>query len=78
MSTALPMLAAISGESLMWLVIEVLVAGLIYWLLTWAIAQIGPPEPFAKIAKFILVVAVCVFLINALLGLAGHPIIVFR
>lgn len=78
MSAVLPMLAAISGESLMWLVIEIIVGGLIYWLLTWALASVGLPEPFAKIAKVVLVLAVCVFLINALLGLAGHPIIVFR
>lgn len=74
----IPILAAISGESLMWLVIEIIVGGLIFWLITWALAQMGLPDPFQKIARVVLVLAVVVFLINALMTIGGHGFIVWR
>lgn len=69
------MLAAISGESLIWLVIQLLIFGLVYFIISWGVAQIAPPEPFAKIIRVVLVLAVVIFLINALLGLGGRPFI---
>lgn len=71
------MLAVVTGQSLVWLVVEILIAGLIYWVVTWGVAQIAPPEPFAKIIKVVLVLAVVLFLVNALLTLGGHPLISF-
>lgn len=73
----LALLAAISASSLGWLVVEIIIAGLIFWLCTWGLAQVGLPEPFAKIAKVVLVIAVVVFLVNALMALGGHPFIAF-
>ena len=68
-------LAVVSGESLMWLIVTIIVAGLIFWLLDWAIKACGVPEPFSKLARVVLILATVVFLINALLGIAGHPFI---
>lgn len=70
-----PFLAAISGEQIVWLVVTILIGGLIYWVLDWAIGKINPPEPFKKIASVLLILAVVVFLVNALLTVAGHPFI---
>jgi hypothetical protein len=68
-------LAAISGQSLIWAVVWVVIAAVIYWLVRWGVAQIGVSEPFAKVINVILVLAVVIFLINALLTLVGHPLI---
>ncbi len=34
------------------------ILGFVYWLFTWAIAQVGLPEPFAKVAQIVMVVIV--------------------
>lgn len=70
-----PYLAAISGDQLINAVIWIVVAGVIFWLVTWLISYVGLPEPFAKVAKVIVAVVAVVFLINALLSLAGKPFI---
>ena len=59
------------GTSLLYLV----VAGLIIWLFYWAIEKIGIPEPFAKIAKVVLVVVSVIICLNFLLGFFGHPFV---
>lgn len=69
------MLAAVTGESIMWLVITIIIGGLVYALLEWAIKAIAIPEPFAKIARVVLILGVVVFLVNALLSVAGHGFI---
>ena len=69
------LIAAISGESLVWVIVQIIVAALIYWVLSWGIAKAGVPEPFNKVLTVILVLLVCLFLINALLSLGGHPLI---
>lgn len=68
-------LAAISGESVIQTLIYLIVVGLCFWLLWWLLAYCAVPEPFNKVARVILAVAAVIFLINILLGLAGHPII---
>ncbi len=68
-------LAAISGEQVMYAVVWLVIAGLIYWILTWGLSKMGLPEPFNKIINVILVLLVVVFLINALLTLVGKPFI---
>jgi hypothetical protein len=77
MQTSLQMLAAIQGQDLVWLVVEIILAGLVFWIVQWGVSQIAPPEPFAKIIKVILVLAVVLFLVNALLTLGGHPLVRF-
>lgn len=71
----LTLLAAISGDELIKAVIWIVVAACIYWILTWAVNAVGLPEPFAKIAKVILIILAAGALINVLLTLVGHPII---
>ena len=68
-------LAAISGQSLIMLVVWIIVVGLIFGLLWWLIDYVKLAEPFAKVARVVLAVAAVVFLINALLGLVGKPFI---
>lgn len=69
--------ATISGSVILNVIIWLVVAGLIYWLLTWALGAIGLPEPFAKIANIILILLVVIVVINALLTLVGSPFITF-
>lgn len=72
-----PILAAISGDSLIHMVIVLVVVGLVLWLLSYLVSAVGLPEPFAKVAKVIILVIGVLFLINLLLSLIGHPIIAF-
>ena len=65
------MLAAISGSNLGALLVQLLVAGVIFYLLVWLISWIGVPAPFDKVIKVILGLVVVIFLINLLLGLSG-------
>lgn len=69
------LLAVISGQSLIWVVVQIIIAALIFWVLSWGLAKIGLPEPFNKVVYVILVLLVCLFLINALLTIGGHPLI---
>jgi uncharacterized protein YacL len=72
----LPMiLAAISASTLLWAIVGIIVAGLIYFLLNYAIDASGIPEPFRRVAKVVLILIAVLFLINALLSLMGHPLI---
>lgn len=71
MHTALPFLAAVSGSGLISILVQLLVIALIFWVLWWALSQIGVPEPFNRVIRVILVVAAAVIVINALLSLVG-------
>ena len=68
-------LAVISGESVIHALLWIIIAGVIFGLLTWLISYCGLPEPFAKIARVVVAVFAVLVLVNALLSLAGHPII---
>jgi VIT1/CCC1 family predicted Fe2+/Mn2+ transporter len=70
-----PLLAAISGDTLIWAIVQIIIAAVIYFILNWGIAKIGVPEPFNKVLQVILVLLVCLFLINALLTIGGHPLV---
>lgn len=69
------LLAVISGEALVQAVVSIVIAGLIFWLLSWAISACGLPEPFAKVARVVLVLAAVVILVNALMTINGTPFI---
>lgn len=71
----LPILAAISGSTLVNALVGLVIFGLIFYLLWWLIGYAGLPAPFDKVARVILALVAVIFLINFLLGLAGHPII---
>ena len=75
MNELIPMLAAISGGSLVNAVIWIVVAALIYFVVMWGIEKVSIPEPFHKIAVAVVVLVVVVLLINALLTIAGNPFI---
>lgn len=70
-----PMLAAISGESLLNVLLQLVIWGIILWVLYWALGKIAPPEPFLKIGTVILVLLTVVVLVNILLGIGGRAFI---
>lgn len=50
----------------------IVIAGLVYWLIgSWALPALSLPNPFAKIAQAVLIIAVCILIIDGLLGLVG-------
>ena len=71
----IPMLAAISGDTILHALLELVIWGLILWILYWALAKIAPPEPFMKIGTVVLVLLTVVVLVNILLGLDGRAFI---
>jgi len=73
----LPLLGVISGDTVIHALVELVIWGLIVWILWWALAKIAPPEPFMKIGTVILVLLTVVVLINILLGLDGRSFIRF-
>jgi len=74
---AFPLLAAIGANVLVQAIVWVIVAGLIFWLLSWLIGYAGVPEPFAKVARVLLAIVAVILLINAILVVAGRPFITF-
>jgi len=54
--------------SIIALLISLIIWGLIFYVLWWALARIALPEPFNKVATVILVVAAVVILIGLLTG----------
>lgn len=65
----------IAGSALLSLLVTLVIAGLIFWLVWWFVGYVGVPEPFNKVIRVILGLAVLIFLINILMGLSGHPLI---
>lgn len=65
-------LAAVSGSSLVNLLITVMVVGLICWLLWWLVSYIGLPAPFDKVCRVIIAIVAVLFLINAVLQVTGQ------
>lgn len=51
------------------ILVRIIIAGLIAYILFWAIGKIGLPEPFAKIALVLIVLAVAYYCITLLLAL---------
>lgn len=71
------LLAAISGQALIMLVVTLIVVGVCFWLLLWLVDYCSPPEPFKKVLNVIIAIAAVLFVINALLGLIGKAFIVW-
>lgn len=69
------MLASISGNDLVNLVVWLIVAGLIFFLVSWLIDYAKVPEPFNRVIKVIVAVVAVLMLVNALLTLTGHPMV---
>lgn len=70
-STILLAAALSSGNGLIGLLINIIVIGVICWLLWWLIGYVALPEPFNKIARIIIAVVAVIFLIRILLSLTG-------
>jgi hypothetical protein len=65
----------ISSSLLLTLFVKLVIAGLIFYVLFWALGKIGLPEPFSKIALVVLVLIIVIYLLDLLLGLSGVPLI---
>lgn len=72
------LIAAVTSNNLVDLVINVVIAGLIFWLLWWVIHYAGIPQPFLKVLEVIIAVCAVLWLINVLLGITGNSFITFR
>lgn len=75
MNALIPLLAVISGESLINLLIILIVWGLIFGVLWWGVGKINPPEPWKTVITVVLVLITVLVLVNLLLGLIGHQFI---
>jgi hypothetical protein len=68
-------LFAIEGSLLVSVFIQIVVVALIAWLLWWLIAYMGLPQPFDKVLRVLIAIVAVIFLINAILSLAGQSFI---
>ena len=65
----------IEGSALLSLLVQLVIAGLIFWLIWWFVDYVGIPEPFNKAIRVILGLVALVYLLNILLGLSGRPLL---
>ena len=70
--TELILLAQVTTSPLVNLLVQVVVVGLICWLLWWFIGWVALPEPFNKVARVIIALVGVIFLINVLLKISGN------
>ena len=56
------------------LVVTLLVMGLVFWLVIWLVDWIGVPEPFNKLIKAVIGIAIVLYLLGFLFGYAPHPV----
>lgn len=75
---ALAAAASISIDGLLSLLVYVVVIGLIFWCIWWALGYFAIPEPFNKIIRVVVGLVALVIVINLLLGLVGHPFLSLR
>lgn len=68
-------LAAISQDHLISTLVYLVVVGVIFWLLTWALGKMPIAEPFKTIINVIIVVVAVLICINVLLELTGRPLV---
>lgn len=62
--------------SLIRFIIVIIVLGLIFYLLKWAIDNVGLPEPFHKVAMVCLIVVAVLILLSLLLSVLGLATVV--
>lgn len=60
------------------LVLWLVVIGLIFWVIWWAVSKVGVPEPFNKIIQVVLVVAAALIAIYFLTAMLPVPQRIFR
>ena len=61
-------LTMVSGAAIINIVVYLVIVGLIFYLLFWAIGAIGLPEPFSKVATALIVLVAVIYLIGLLTG----------
>lgn len=61
----------IETSALLSLIVQLVIAGLIFWLVRWFLRDIGIPEPFNKLILAIVALVVLVYLVNILLRISG-------
>ena len=66
-------LAELSVDRLLPIVLSMVVVGAIFWVCWWLIDYTGVPQPFAKVAKIIVAIFAAVLVIQMLIS--GNPII---
>lgn len=75
MQLAIPFLAAVSGSGLLSLLVQLIIAGLIFYALVWFVNWLALPAPFNKILLALVGLAAIIFLVNLLMGLSGRSFI---
>lgn len=68
-------LAAISMNSLISVLIYLVIIGLVFYAIWWFIGYVGLPEPFNKIIRVIVGLVALVVVVGLLLDLAGTPVL---
>ena len=58
----------------MTLIVQLVVAGLIFAVLWWGLQQIGMPEPVGMVLRVLLILMIVLFLVNLLMGIGGRPL----
>jgi hypothetical protein len=61
----------VTGNSLIDLFILVVLMGLLFWLCIWFLDWVAIPEPFNKVAKVVLGLAILIFLLSRVMPLLG-------
>jgi VIT1/CCC1 family predicted Fe2+/Mn2+ transporter len=67
------LLAAIGITDVLLFILLIIVAGLVYYIVEWAIVKCKTPEPFATIVRVAVVLLAAAVLISELLHLFGKP-----
>ena len=58
-------------SGLIGLLVELVILGLVFYLVWWFIGYVGVPEPFNKVIRVVLGLIVLIVLLNLILGLGG-------
>lgn len=68
-------LLLITGSALIFVLIQLAIGAILFYLLNWFIGYVGVTEPFLKVCKFIIRLAIIIIVINVLLSLVGYNFI---
>ncbi len=69
------LLLAINGSIILYALIYLVIAALIFYVVIWYLDWVGVPAPFNKIIKALVGLVVIIFLINLLLSFIGKQFI---
>jgi len=67
----------VSASGVGTLLLQLVVGGLIFWVVTWGLGQLPIAEPFKTVIRVVMILLVVIFLMNVLLSLGGHGFITF-